>query len=200
MIPLLALAPLLWVLIAGIVTALMGRRGFDRTAWFITGLLFGPLALVFVAFELLAPPPGVPRIVQQGDPSTASDALVVVFDGAAPVRERVTSLLEEGRVISLARTLPFDGARAIEADACRALRGDARELGVPDAELVVLYGPVVRAICDRAAQRQVAMVLTDRRIAGLDDCLASCGIGLLDTGRVHSLEPRPSADAAGLVA
>ena len=156
---------------------------------FVIGLLFGPIALSFVAMERLrwVPPPA--KVVRDGRAGPGSVDLLVVtgarqdHSAARAGLRRFTARL--GR-LTLARVLPEGGPGEDTAVAAESLEEEARQLGAGGAGLVLLFGRPDETITRFAESRRFSVVVTARQDPELGAALAGAGVRhlfLADAGR-----------------
>ena len=175
-----------WLMIGIGLPEMMARRGYDRTAWRVVSLLLGPVALLLASLERLSPIARPAEIVDRGARRPhGSLALLVVRTGgslddvAATIQRREREL---GR-LTLARVLPFDGAKDVEREAGETLRAERSHLGCCWAELVLLFGLPDDAIARFALNAEFDAVLVDADLTSIDDALAGRAAALRHAGR-----------------
>ena len=167
---------------AGIaVSSAMARRGFDRTAWLVVGVLFGPIAVCFAVVELVGGLPRPPEVVEGGRAGAGVLDVVVVRSTAAvdDVSRALADLDVDLRRLVLARVVPFDGPKDVERQAAASLRADRVALGRSNAELLLLFGPPAGAIADYAVASDISVVVVDRDVPGLYDRLKKASVAVL---------------------
>lgn len=158
-----------WLAFSVVLSSFMAHRGYDRTAWLVVALLFGPVALVLVVNELFEANPRRANTIERGQPGGGEVDLLVVLAGdeLGAARLATEALGHRLRRLVLARVLPYDGPTDLETDAADRLRRDARGLARPSAGLALLFGVPARAIADFAVEGGFTVVVTDRDLRGL---------------------------------
>jgi hypothetical protein len=161
-----------WLTFAATLSWFMEHRGYDRTAWLVTALLFGPVALMLAVNELFESDPRQPHTVVREQPGSGALHLLVVLAGEELATARVATEAFGDRLhrLVLARVLPYDGPADVESDVVHQLRGAAGALGRP-AGAVLLFGAPARAIADFAMDDGFTVVVSDREVRGLTDRL-----------------------------
>jgi hypothetical protein len=140
--------------LAASLSALMASKGYDRVAWLVVCLLFGPVAGVFAVIELAWAVPRRAEVIERGRTGRGDlDVLVVDAGSDAEAKRRVLdSFGDRLRRLTLVRVVPFDGARDVERMAIDGLRVDAASLGHPHAELALLFGVPTEAVARQARE------------------------------------------------
>ena len=141
-----------WLAFATVVSSVMAHRGYDRTAWFVIAMLFGPVALVIVVNELLGVDPRPANTIERGQPGGGTIDMLVVLVGDDLGAARLAVEAIDGRLhrLVLARVLPIDGPEDSEAAAVHRLRREAAAVARPSPGLALLFGVPARAIADFA--------------------------------------------------
>jgi hypothetical protein len=179
MVPVIVLGVIVWLSIPPLLSRAMARRGYDRGAYQIVAVLFGPVALVFAAVDLVFDQRQPPRILQHGRPGHGDLAVLVVIDGSSKTFPSTTALAGLGSPIGrlgLAEVLPKGGPLLDERRAAGELQQVAVGLGEP--ELALLFGRPDEAISDHATARGYDVVITPHP----DPVLSA---RLRATGRTH---------------
>ncbi|MGH2668473.1 MAG: hypothetical protein ACRDH5_05015 [bacterium] len=179
MVVIVVLSVIVWLSIPPVLSKAMARRGYDRGSYLVIGALFGPLAVVLAAMEVLFDVPESPRILEWGRTGRGDLSVLVVLDeepATSPSTDALAEIAPHLRRLGLTRVLPIGGPRLDEREAERALRQAAIGLGQP--ELALLFGRPDVAIADHAAAARYDVVVTPR-----PDPLLSAR--LKASGRIH---------------
>ncbi|MGH8999168.1 MAG: hypothetical protein ACRDY7_07230 [Acidimicrobiia bacterium] len=179
MVAIIVLSVVVWLSIPPLLSRAMARRGYDSGSWLVVGTLFGPVAVVFAAMELLFEVPEPPRILEEGRTGPGDLSVLVVVDGeptTSPPTTALTGLGPRLRRLGLAKVLPRGGPREDERRAGEALRRAATGLAHP--ELALLFGRPEVAVAEHAATGGYDVVVTS-----LPDRLLSAR--LKEGGRVY---------------
>jgi hypothetical protein len=147
----------------------MAHRGYDRIAWLVASLVFGPVALVLVVNELLGPNPRRANSIKQARLRNGGVDLLVILTGDELGAARSAMDVFGNRLhrLVLARVLPYDGPTDLETDVVHRLRRDAMALAQPSAGLALLFGAPARAIADFAVEGGFTVVVTSGDVRGL---------------------------------
>jgi nucleotide-binding universal stress UspA family protein len=162
---------LTWLVIGAALSVLMGRRGFDPYAWFVLGVILGPLALVIAVYslsagheeepEMLAPPP---RLGGKVD-------VVVGFDGSwescAAYRAVVDLFGTRLGRLTMARVIPHQAGWEAVQEARRSLESEAGTFPSRAVGLEVLYGKPDVALTEFARAGGYDVIAAGTRGAGL---------------------------------
>jgi hypothetical protein len=138
------------------------RLGYHAATWFAVGAISGPITLVAWMIRCRRTHPR-PEVVDAGRPARGDvDLLVLPMRGPTPVLVRALSELRGAkRRVTVARVVPFDTPRR-ELARCRVhLLADRDALGLPTAELVLLFGAPARSIESYVQAAGVGLVLVD---------------------------------------
>jgi hypothetical protein len=160
---------LAWFAIGQIVASSMAKRGYDRTAWVIVGVLFGPVVPVFAVIELLTALPRRPKVVDRGSPGQGTVDLLIIVDLSQQVgRTRLSELdlTSHVRHSTVAAVLPRDGARLVEVAAVDRLCAIASELR-PTADVALLFGLAREVVVDFATSNGFEAVAARLRSVGI---------------------------------
>lgn len=135
-----------WLAIGVGLAIVLGRRGHDRTTWFVLGAVFGPFALVLAVDALRHDEPHQPQTVAASPVEHHAEAvdLLVGYDGSPESKAAIDSAIglfggQLGR-LRLVTVIPFDGGDANERHARAALQHEAERLGWLAPELQILRG------------------------------------------------------------
>jgi hypothetical protein len=168
-----------WGAVALALPPWMGRRGNSRLAWQVLALLMGPLVLPFALAAALTTFPRPPVLVAEGRRRPGVDVLIALDGsrgGLATVDGALAHLGPHLGRLTLARVLPDDGPRLDEALAAEVLKAEARRLGTPDAELVLLFGRSDEALTRQAVEGGYQVVVAGYRVPGLSTRLRGSGV------------------------
>lgn len=175
---LLALGVLTWLLVGPSLTWLMRRRGYDPIPWLLLGLMWGPLAVILALAELAWPASDCPRVLAPGHVQQGSLDVLVNLDSSPrsvnAADKAMAHLRPRLRTLGLTRVLPRGCGRLAERRNAAELGRDAAALGVPDAHLVLLFGPAEQALRQYAATANYTVVVTTGQ-PGLAQALHKAG-------------------------
>ncbi|MDP8975548.1 MAG: hypothetical protein M3N28_04130 [Actinomycetota bacterium] len=76
-----------WLYSALAVSGLMGRRGYDRSSWWVVSMLMGPAAVPLAVFELVAPSGRRPMVLETGEEWDGDLSVVVHIDETPESRD-----------------------------------------------------------------------------------------------------------------
>ena len=151
-----------WVVAGVAVAAFLRPLGYHGRTWIVLGAVIGPLVAPVWLARRSRRHPG-PELVEAGwSPGGDVDLLVVPSRGPTPALVRALAELRHAtRRVAIARILPFDAPRRELADARLHLVADRDALGLPSADLVLLFGAPDRAVQTYAESAGVGLVLVD---------------------------------------
>lgn len=138
MVAIIVLGVIVWLSIPLVLSRAMAQRGFDGLSYFVIGLLFGPVAIVFAVMDARLDSPEPPRIVEAGRTGPGEVSVLVVVDGHSTAPPAATLGSCRLRRIGLARVVPKGAARRDEWQAGRELREAA--IGFDRPEVALLFG------------------------------------------------------------
>jgi hypothetical protein len=181
---------LVWIILAIVASAVMTARGYDRTSWFVIGVLFGPVVWAFVAMERVWPLARAAEQLARGEVGPGEQSFLVVVDagGRVPVHDVLGAFAIGARRLALARVLPFDGAEMDERAAAEQLIELAHGLRLRP-ELVLLFGNPRTAISRYASAGGFDVVISDHDVPGLAEALAVSRAGLLPSTAIRGEGP-----------
>lgn len=153
-----------WLLARPTLARGMRRRGYDPTPWLLLGLLLPPAAVVLALVELLRPAPNYARVVRPGRVLPGGFDVLVNLDSSTRALEAAATVLAalrpRLRTLGLARVLPRGCGRLWERQVTAELCRDAEALGVPGAQLMVLFGRPQDALLHYGRHGQLRLVVT----------------------------------------
>ena len=157
-----------WVASGVAVAAAVRPLGYDVRTWSFAGVVAGPFALPIWAVRrsrchVYA------ELVETGSPPRGEvDLLVLPMRGPTPELVRALAELRDAkRRVAIARVVPHDAPRRELAQRRLHLASDRDALGLPSAELVLLFGAPARAVETYAATANLGVALVDRDSADL---------------------------------
>jgi hypothetical protein len=185
-----------WV-VAGLGGASIIRRlGYHPRTWSAVGAAAGPLVLVVWGIRRARGHRG-PEVIDAGWPPRRHVGLVVLpLRGPTPELVRAVSELRGAGRATVARVVAFDAPRREVARCRRQLTADRDALGLPTAELVLLFGSASRAVEEYGRAADVGLVLVDANASDLVARIES--VRVVTPADVLPAARRPSVRVLGL--
>lgn len=157
-------ASTLWVGQAIGLSRLMNRRGFHPLPWFVVPFLMGPPSWLVALLRSLSGPP-LPEVVRRGSRGTGSLGVFEVFvllerdELPAQISAQLTRLMPYCHRLVLARVIRADGHADIKKDAEAFLHQIARDMGLKEAELQILFGNIRRTVQKIHGESNLGLIL-----------------------------------------
>jgi nucleotide-binding universal stress UspA family protein len=150
-----------WLAIGVVLSVLLGRRGHSAFAWFVIGLMLGPLAIPIAVVAWRRGEDLDVEIVRPASSPAGEDGggdrvdVLVGFDGSAESRAALHAAIDLfgarlGR-LTLATAIPYDGGIDDERHARQALAVEADRLSWLDPGIEVVHGRPGAALVAAAA-------------------------------------------------
>ncbi len=187
-----------WLLVGPSLAWVMSRRGYDRTAWLLIGLLLPAIAVILALVELLWPASTSPRILTPGRVQPGSLDVLIHVDpstGALESANVLAALRPRLRTLGLARVLPRGSGHLAERRTAGELCRDAEALGVPGAQLVVLFGCPQEALRHYATIANYSLVVTAERPRVAEALREGGQPAVAEEAEVASVLPLPPSDS-----
>ena len=177
MVVIVVLGVALWLAVPMALSRAMARLGYDGCSYWVAGVLFGHLAVVFAAMEVLFDVAEPARILEEGRAGQGELSVLVVVGGEPTTSPpTLAGLGPRLRRLGLAQVLPKGGPRADERRAGQNLREVATGFDHP--QLALLFGCPDVVVAEHAAAGGYDVVVTPRP----DPILSA---RLTEAGRIH---------------
>lgn len=167
-----------WLAIGLGLSRVMGKRGHDAFAWFVLGMLVGPLAVVLALEAWRHGESPRPARLGYAGPAPGGGGpvdLLVGYDGSlesgAAIEAAQDMLGDRLGRLTVATVVPYDAGRAVERTAMVSLERQAGRAGAQTPEFEVLHGRAASSLRRRAAQGGYNLLAVGTRGAGVSKAI-----------------------------